>query len=286
MEWKVLLYVPEEIENEEFLCAWIHRHAQLVLGGDGIQAVALQGWNQSEGISPDNCLLIAATDETLSVAQQLHMAALAYANPKYPNQKFQGVDMIVEGFEEVDTRFMLRVFWRYHHVPWIITETPRCLIRELELADVKQLFELYEKPGITEFVEPLFPWKEELEYEKAYIENIYRYQEFGTWLVFHKETGQLIGRAGFEQRELEDGAGLEMGYIIAPEYQNQGYATEVCQALMQYAWENLEYEDVNCLIQKGNTASIHLAEKLGFTFQKETEITGEPMEWYRKALRF
>ena len=54
-----------------------------------------------------------------------------------------------------------------------IGETDRCLIRELSLSDLPALYELYDKPGMTDFVEPLYDYETELEYQKAYIENMY-----------------------------------------------------------------------------------------------------------------
>lgn len=66
---------------------------------------------------------------------------------------------------------------------------------------------------MTDFVEPLYDYETELEYQKAYIENMYGFYEYGMWLVFLKETGRLIGRAGLEHDE--------MGYMIAQQFQNQ-----------------------------------------------------------------
>lgn len=74
------------------------------------------------------------------------------------------------------------------------------------------------------------------------------------WLVFSRETGKLIGRAGLEHDEL--------GYMIAPEFQNQGYATEVCRFVIDYARENTDFEELYCRIDERNTASVRLAKSL------------------------
>ena len=117
-------------------------------------------------------------------------------------------------------------------------------------------------------------YQEELEYEKAYIRHMYGYYGYGTWLVFHRESGQLIGRAGLENKDYTNGGRtvtfsgqteLELGYIIAPEYQGQGYATEVCRAIIEFAINETEFDRINCLIDAENTASVNLAKKLGFS---------------------
>lgn len=165
-----------------------------------------------------------------------------------------GTRYAVESLAELDIEYLERVRRRYNHIPWDIGETDRCLIRELSLSDLP---ELYDKPGMTDFVEPLYDYETELEYQKAYIENMYGFYEYGMWLVFSRETGKLIGRAGLEHDEL--------GYMIAPELWNQGYATEVCRFIIDYARENTDFEELYCRIDEKNTASVRLAKKLGFT---------------------
>ena len=167
-----------------------------------------------------------------------------------------GTHYAVESLAELDIEYLERVRRRYNHIPWDIGETDRCLIRELSLADLPALYELYDKPGMTDFVEPLYDYETELEYQKAYIENMYGFYEYGMWLVFSKETGKLIGRAGLEHNE--------MGYMIAPEFQNLGYATEVCRFIVEYARKNTDFEELYCRIDEKNVASVRLAKRLGF----------------------
>ena len=167
-----------------------------------------------------------------------------------------GTRYAVESLAELDIEYLERVRRRYNHIPWDIGETDRCLIRELSLSDLPALYELYDKPGMTDYVEPLYDYETELEYQKAYIENMYGFYEYGMWLVFSKKTGKLIGRAGLEHDEL--------GYMIAPELWNRGYATEVCRFIIDYARENTDFEDLYCRIDERNEASVRLAKKLGF----------------------
>ena len=229
-------------------------------------------------------LLIASTDATIALGKELGIATLAYMNPDFPNQTYSGVEMIVEGFEEVDADFFEKVFQRYHHIPWTILETERCVVRELCLDDLDGLFELYADDGMDEFTEALFEYEEEKTYQEAYINNMYRFFGYGMWLVFQKETGKLIGRAGLEHREIHEEIELELGYLIGKQYQGQGYATEVCQAILEYAKENTDFEQINCVVQKGNEASIHMAEKLGFVHQEDYDLDGKIMHRFLRKL--
>lgn len=225
-------------------------------------------------------LFIAATDSTIAIGKELGVATMAYLNPDIPNQSYSGVEMLVEGFEEVDVDFLEKVYQRYHRIPWTILETERCVVRELTLDDMDELFKLYEDGEIDKYTDPLYPYEEEKEFQRAYIENMYRYFGYGLWLVFSKETGELIGRAGLEHREYHEEIELELGYIIGTKYQGQGFATEVCEAILEYAKENTGFERINALIEEGNIASENLAKKLGFAHVEDFELNEKIMHRY------
>ncbi len=195
-----------------------------------------------------DCIWIVSNRQQKKIADSLGIASIG--EPQC------GTRYAVESLAELDIEYLERVRRRYNHIPWDIGETERCLIRELSLSDLPALYELYDKPGMTDYVEPLYDYETELEYQKAYIENMYGFYEYGMWLVFSKETGKLIGRAGLEHNE--------MGYMIAPELWNRGYATEVCRFIIDYARENTDFEKLYCRIDERNEASVRLAKKLGF----------------------
>lgn len=198
--------------------------------------------------APTDCIWIVSSRQQKQIADSLGIASVG--EPQC------GTRYAVESLAELDIDYLERVRRRYNHIPWDIGETDRCLIRELSLSDLPALYELYDKPGMTDFVEPLYDYETELEYQKAYIENMYGFYEYGMWLVFSKETGKLIGRAGLEHNE--------MGYMIAPEFQNLGYATEVCRFIVDYARKNTDFEELYCRIDEKNVASVRLAKRLGF----------------------
>lgn len=205
--------------------------------------------NQRIPESLTDCIWIVSDKQQKQIADSLGIASVG--EPQC------GTRYAVESLAELDIEYLERVRRRYNHIPWDIGETDRCLIRELSLSDLPALYELYAKPGMTDYVEPLYDYETELEYQKAYIENMYGFYEYGMWLVFSKKTGKLIGRAGLEHDEL--------GYMIAPELWNRGYATEVCRFIIDYARENTDFEELYCRIDERNEASVRLAKKLGFT---------------------
>lgn len=255
-------------------------------------------------IDPENVLYIAATQESLHAAQMLGMAVLGYDNRSemgysYIQEKqecvnlphsLSGVKNVVEGFEEVDALFLKRVYEREHHLPWEIARTDRWILREFTMDDMDGLVELYDQPGVAYrivngyqvpgYIEPLLPREEEEEYQRCYIENMYGFYGYGMWIVTEIRSPHIIGRAGLENREYEDGVELEMGYVIDPGWQRRGIAYEVCSTIMEYARENTDFPRLNALTEADNVASIALLEKLGFTYLENTDVSGSRTRRY------
>lgn len=173
--------------------------------------------------------------------------------------------------DETCTIYLEHVLCRFQGEPCHILDTERCRVREITPADVDRLYEIYADPRITEFMEDLYEKREdEMEYTKEYIRCHYGFYDFGMWIVEEKETGKIIGRAGFDMRqEYED---PELGFLICCEYQNKGYATEVCGALLTYGKQQLAFEKVGAFTNQRNVASVRLLTKLGFLYQGEEEI--------------
>lgn len=280
MELRKLLGIKSEIGNildgfvDEFEVILVENAAELQ------SYCAKINYENNASEYHTDTLLIAATDATIALGKEYGIATMAYMNSEIPNQTYAGVDMIVEGFEEVDAFFLEKVYQRYHHIPWKIAETERCVIRELALDDLDKLFELYGDEEIKKYTEGLYPYEEEKEFQRAYIHNMYRFYGYGMWLVFSRETGELIGRAGLEHREYNGEIELELGYVIGTKFQRQGYATEVCQRILGIAREITDFPRINCLIEEENGASICLAEKLGFVCEETMDLQGKTMKRY------
>lgn len=175
----------------------------------------------------------------------------------------------IENIEDVSEDYLKKVYQRAKGLPWEILKTDRLLIREITVEDVPRLYELYADESITRYMESLFSTRQqEEEYTKDYIENIYHFYGYGMWLIALKESGEVIGRAGLEYKEgLE---GLELGFMLGKDYQHKGYAYEACRAILDYAREELEQDEIYAVVHEENEASITLCKKLGF--QKRIDV--------------
>lgn len=234
-----------------------------------------------------NSLLISEDRKLLKKAGELGMATICYLPSETHEEPDDApgfsADLYAEGLEEVDFGFLQRVYRRHHRLPWHILATERCIVREFCMDDLDDLFELYAGEGMTDYIEPLYPYEEEIKYQQAYIAHMYGFYGYGMWVVCDKKTGKMLGRAGVEPRE-ELGGELELGYAIGRTYQGRGLAKEVCLAILEYVREELERSCVFCTIDPENRKSRCLAEGLGFVFESKIWNGKKTMMKYRLEL--
>lgn len=156
-------------------------------------------------------------------------------------------------------------------------------LREIEVDDLEALYDIYSEKGMTDYIEPLYEDKsEEEKFTRAYIDNMYRFYGYGIWLVCLKENDKIIGRAGLSNREVDGENKLEIGYLIGKQYWRQGYAFEICNAICDYARDELFAEELVAFMDRKNVASIRLAEKLKFIFMGY--VSEDEMVYYKRIL--
>lgn len=84
---------------------------------------------------------------------------------------------------------------------------------------------------------------------------------YGMWAVELKDSGEFVGRVGLHH---PDGwPDLELGWMLMPQHQHHGYATEAARAALDFAFERVRAPRVVSLIRLENTASERIARRLG-----------------------
>lgn len=236
------------------------------------------------GVNSDECLVIEDSQNGVLAAKSANMACIGFVNPNSGEQCLDKADYLVLGFEELDKEFVEMVYAFANKIPRVILETKRIRVREMEVDDYSKLVEVYESLKTEKFVEQLYEKEAEENYIKDYIESMYRFYGYGVWILEDKKTGNIIGRMGYNNRLVNDKIEVEFGYLIAKEYQNQGYATEVGKELIRYGFEKLYFEKINLFIEKDNIASIKLGEKLGFKVVGNSNSDGKDYIWLENVL--
>ena len=166
---------------------------------------------------------------------------------------------------ELDPEFEKRDALRKAGIPVEIARTDQLLIRETIDSDISELYRIGTDQAVRKYIAPMQPTlEEEIVYTKAYVRHMYAFYDFGLWTVLEKnDSGQerVVGRAGLFPSERLGGQ-IEMGYMIAPECQGNGYGKEAAETVLRYAFNVLDLEEVHLLVEKENKASVKLAETL------------------------
>ncbi len=187
----------------------------------------------------------------------------------------EGVKYVLEGEgefdpEEFDEGFLENVYRRLKAIPLDILETERCLLRETWIPDLDSFYEIYSDASVTEYTEDLMERSEEEKYTENYRDLIYEIYGHGIWTVILKETGEIIGRAGLDERAGYDRP--ELGFVIGCKWQRKGYAEEVCRGILKWASEN-DIDEVMSITDPRNIPSVSLLNKLGFSEESEFDDT-------------
>jgi RimJ/RimL family protein N-acetyltransferase len=169
----------------------------------------------------------------------------------------------------VSLDYIRLIYDRLHGFPHVIATTERLVLREMTVADLPAMYELYDTLADCGYIEKLYDYEEERKFTENYIKNMYGFFQYGLWLVFERESGDLIGRVGLENREIDGRTRQELGYLIRADRQGCGYAYEACRACIDYAARELELTELFACIQTANNPSKCLARKLGFQLYAE-----------------
>ncbi len=104
--------------------------------------------------------------------------------------------------------------------------------------------------------------------------------ENGWWTYFpiHKNDNKLIGSGGYKGKPTPEGT-VELGYEIAPNYRNQGLATEMTKALIENALKDIRVKNIIAYTLGHENASTTVLQKCGFVKINELIDPDEGLVW-------
>lgn len=226
-----------------------------------------------EEMPEQETLYITDSESVYRALRQMGHYVLPYRHDENGDADFAGALYVIEQIEEIGYETIDMAYCRLADLPWEILTTERCIVRETIIEDVDSFYQIYAEPEITKYMEALYDNRdEEIAYIKDYREIVYGYYGYGMWTILTKE-GTVIGRAGISWRE---GFGQpELGFVIGVAWQRQGYAFEVCSAILDYAHNELGFTQIQALVVKGNDKSERLCKKLGFQYVQDIILAND-----------
>ena len=106
-------------------------------------------------------------------------------------------------------------------------------------------------------------------------------QGYGLWILTDKIDGGFRGVCGFGETMTKP----DLLFSIAPPYWGRGLATESARCVVQYAFDKIGLQHVRATVDKPNTISIRVLEKLGMSLLEEQSVNGNPILLYSLVQR-
>jgi RimJ/RimL family protein N-acetyltransferase len=167
-------------------------------------------------------------------------------------------------------------------------ETRRLRLRAFRASDLDAQAAAMADPGVVRHLGSS-PFSREDTWRKILASpGLWALLGYGYWVVERREDGAYLGQIGFADFKRDMRPSIEgipeMGWIVAPQAQGRGYATEAVLAALAWADEALGGREIVAIINPDNAASIRIAEKGGFGLREEAVYKGEPIMLFRRHL--
>lgn len=159
-----------------------------------------------------------------------------------------------------------------------VIETERLRLRPLKAEDFDPVCRIWSDPENVRFVggkpsPPSRSWSRVVSSA-----GYWPILGYGYWALEEIASGDFIGLVGFADFKRDEPAGFsgdaEIGYVIDKAVHGKGYGREAMTACMKWMDETHGRSRTICMIEPGNTASIRIAQRLGYQTYGEGEIDG------------
>lgn len=145
-------------------------------------------------------------------------------------------------------------------------ETERLVIRRVYSTDIT-LFKATSDITVVKYE----PWEphEDITQLMEYINQVFDKYENGDcteWTIELEETGEAIGMINIHNVNKTHKHG-ELGFWLDKDYWNSGYATEACNAVLKYAFNELNFHRIHSLTAAENAPCIRVLNKIGMTHE-------------------
>lgn len=149
-------------------------------------------------------------------------------------------------------------------------ESDRLLVRALTADDLSALYDYHSRASVHRY---LFSGvRDELSFRRQVVKEGWDSPKFEVdndvlrLGVVLREGGVLVGDVMLRLLSVQHRC-VELGWIIHPDHQGQGYATEASHLLAHYAFETRGMHRVVARIDSRNRASLRVIQRLGMTHE-------------------
>ncbi|HKS66049.1 MAG TPA: GNAT family N-acetyltransferase [Candidatus Acidoferrales bacterium] len=164
-------------------------------------------------------------------------------------------------------------------------ETEHLLLLPWRAEDWLQLRPIAQDPEVMRYISNGEPWTDERIRELVDRQiSGFEQRGFCFWRLLHKpgenqnDAGEMMGFCGLQP--LDGTREIEIGWWLGRSWWGKGLATEAARAAMRDGFDRARLDRIVAIAQPENRASIHVIEKLGMLFERETTHRGFRVAMY------
>lgn len=143
----------------------------------------------------------------------------------------------------------------------VMIETDRLILRKIKRDDYLEI------ANILQDIDVMYAWEKSFSDDEVRLwidENLKRYNNEGYsyFLAINKDDNTVIGVMGPLTEKINSKTFIGVAYILNKKSWGKGYAMEGVKACIEYAFNNLNAQNVIAQIRPTNINSIHVAQRL------------------------
>jgi [ribosomal protein S5]-alanine N-acetyltransferase len=164
-------------------------------------------------------------------------------------------------------------------IPFPTLQTERLTLRQLSIRDAIELLFLRSDEEVMKYIDnPRLTSVEEAKAKLIWLNDGVSSGKWVIWGIAPIDGNAILGTICLWNMEL-DRAKAEIGYDLLPCHQRKGIMNEAMQAVLAYAFQDLQLCVIVACPNRFNARSIKLLEKNGFTLSQDT-ITSASADHY------
>jgi len=160
-----------------------------------------------------------------------------------------------------------------------VMRTERLILRACTESDGPILAELYSDPHVSRFIGGDRLTHESAQVQASAFASVWHSSGYGQSILIGRTSNEVVGRVGLHPWAEWDE--LELGWVLARRSQGQGLAQEAARAWLDWVAKARVVPYLTAVIHPDNFASIRLAERLGFSFDRPDTTPWNPVSIYR-----
>jgi ribosomal-protein-alanine N-acetyltransferase len=100
------------------------------------------------------------------------------------------------------------------------------------------------------------------------------------WIAYDRLDSALVGRGGLSRAMVDGELRVEVGWTLRGALRGRGLATEIGRASLDFAFDELDAQEVVAFTETANVRSRAVMERLGMTGPRPIAHNGEPFVIY------